>query len=366
MNNYPLLNTARYKAGRSTGFQNGGWCYDNYPELKPLDAGAAVEIAAFEGPGVITCLHVTQHLLHREAVERHFQEDGTADGAAGDGEHLERDLQAVMRETKEKSARGVVLEIYYNGRPEPAVCCTLSDFFADGCNGSAVHFSTPFLEKLPESYNCYIPLPFEKSIRIVLHNETEMDLMSYSFVEYEKLPGWEDDLLYFHAARKQDDFRLGPDTEREMITISGKGHYVGNHYSVVTTEPVFKDFFFVMEGNVEHRLDGEEDPSIDYLGTEDSFCLSWGFRDTFCGLHSGINYLKTKTLPYMLSIYRFRYSNPVLFEKSLDIKINWKHEFTMGRRNYHSPPRERVRKAFESGGCNIQYTSTHYWYQELI
>ncbi|GIV16583.1 MAG: hypothetical protein KatS3mg022_2018 [Armatimonadota bacterium] len=40
-----------------------GWCYDAYPELKPLNAGAIIPVAEAEGSGVITCIHSTQHLV---------------------------------------------------------------------------------------------------------------------------------------------------------------------------------------------------------------------------------------------------------------------------------------------------------------
>ena len=341
--------------------QNAGWRYDNYPELRQLDAGATIELAGFEGPGVITCFHITQHLLQIAETTSFFTEENRDIDVSESNQMKER-----MMENQRITSRGLIVEIFYDGHPVPAVRCPLADFFSDGCGGRAIHFSTPFMEKLPESYNCYIPMPFKKNIRITLKNETPYNYMSYSFVEYERLPEWREDLMYFHATWRQDDFCLTPDTEKDMISLNGEGHLIGNQYSVVTNEPVFEDFFFVMEGNCEHRIDGEENPSIDYLGTEDSFCLSWGFREEFCGLHSGINFLQKSALPYRLSLYRFRYQNPIRFNKALDIRINWKHEFTLGRQNYHSAPREKVRKAAENGGCKIQYSSMHYWYQTGI
>jgi len=38
---------------------NGGWCYDAYPDLKPLKAGATIPVAEIAGRGVITCIHTT-------------------------------------------------------------------------------------------------------------------------------------------------------------------------------------------------------------------------------------------------------------------------------------------------------------------
>ncbi len=349
-----FFNLAKKKEGHRIGMQNAGWCYDNYPDLSPLNAGATIELANFQGPGVVTYFHITQHLLKSDGIEDFLTTGKIPENALPDTE-----LQRV-------TSRGLILEIYYNDQKTPGVRCPLADFFADGCSGKAEHFSTPFVEKLVESYVSYLPMPFEKSIRILLHNETPYNCCSYSFVEYEKLPQWDEKLMYFHCTWRQEKFQLTPDTIKPIIYIPGSGHYIGNHYSVSTNEPVFKGFYFIMEGNNEYRIDGEKEPSLDYLGTEDSFGFAWGFRKTFCGLHSGINYVQNEELPLQLSIYRFRDQNPVIFNKSLDLQINWKHEFTNGRRNYQSMPRKIVWQAIDNGGGWVEYTTTHYWYQFSI
>ncbi len=345
---------AKRKEGYRSGMQNAGWCYDNYPDLLPLDAGATIELANVQGPGVITYLYIAQHILKSDGIK-----DMMIEGIFSETDFPDTELQRV-------TSRGLILEIYYNDQKIPGVRCPLADFFADGCSGKAEHFSTPFVEKLAETYVCHLPMPFEKSIRIILRNETPYNCANYSFVEYKKLPRWDEELLYFHCTWKQEKFQLTPDTIKPIIHISGKGHYIGSHYSIVTNEPVFKDFYFVMEGNCEYRIDGEKEPSLDYLGTECLFAFGWGFRETFCGLYSGINYLHTTELPFQLSIYRFRDQDSIIFDKSLDIQINWKHEFTYGRRNYQSILRRIVWQAINNNGGWIEYTTTHYWYQSSI
>jgi hypothetical protein len=353
----PDLSMALRRKGRSNLFQNGCWCYDNYPELKPLDAHSSVEIAHFNGPGVVRQIHVTQHLL----------KGGDGELIKGDNDALgnpdPQKLRNVMASNRLITSRGVVIEIYYDDEKAPGVRCPLADFFADGCNGRSQYYSTPFMEKVPESYNCYAAIPFRKSVRIVLHNELPHDLMSYAFVEAEALPAWRDDLLYFHATWRKDTFPLTPDTEHRIIQISRPGHLVGCQYSIVTEEPSFRDFHFVMEGNCEHRIDGEPAPTVDYLGMEDSFGFSWGFNACYCGPSSGINYLRPDALPFMLSIYRFRIRNPIMFSKGLDIRVNWKHEATNGKRDYDTPERVYLKNRAASGGCVVQLCTAYYWYQ---
>ncbi len=330
---------------------NAGWCYDNYPDLKPLDAGVTIELASIKGPGRVTCFHITQHIA---ATNQHQKSN---ESGKPQGTPAELTVQ-------EATARGLTLQVFYNDDPEPAIKCPLADFFADGCGGKSSCYSTPFVEKLPRSYNCYLPMPFEKSIRITLTNDTEYDCHSYSFIEYEKLPEWDSNLQYLHCAWINHQFQLTPDTLFDMFHIDGAGHYIGSQYSISTAEPVFKDFYFIMEGNCEHRIDGEPLPSIDYLGTEDSFGFSWGFTQVFCGQHSGINYLQTDHFPNELSIYRFRDQNPIVFNKSLDIRINWQNEFTEGKKSFQNVARNRIWQAVKEGGGWVDYATTHYWYQQ--
>ncbi len=231
----------------SQGFSNAGWTCDRYPDLPTLDAKKSMVMADLPGPGVIHALHTTRHW------------------------------------PKELAARGVVLLIYFDDDPDPAVMCPLADFFGDGCNGGSMNFSTNFIECAPGSYNCYIPMPFEKHAKVILRNDTDTNFSNYSYVEWEKLPEWKKDLGYFHATYGRKCFQLGPRSRQTFLELSGNGQLIGRQYSIATEEPMFKEFNYVMEGNNEVDIDGEK-RAIDYLGSEDSFTFSWGFQHTFAGL----------------------------------------------------------------------------------
>ena len=109
-----------------------------------------------------------------------------------------------------------------------------------------------------------------------------------------------------------------------FFAVEGTGHLLGRQYSVVTDEPLFRGFNFVMEGNNEVDIDGQP-RKLDYLGTEDSFTFSWGFQRPFAGLRAGMTLVK-HDLPAMLSIYRFHDHQPIRFNKSLRWHINWSQE----------------------------------------
>ncbi len=302
-----------------TGFANAGWKYDRYSDLPSLDAGKRMVVADLPGPGIIRHIHTTRH------------------------------------QNPAETARGVVLEIYFDESEQPAVHCPLADFFGDGCNGKSMDFSTPLIECAPWSYNCYIPMPFAKRAKVILRNDTTKDIMNYSYVEWEPLATWNESLGYFHATWSNKLFQLSKDSRIEFINIQGAGHILGRQFSVATDEPAFRGFNIVMEGNNEVNIDGEE-RAIDYLGTEDSFTFSWGFQKTFAGLRAGMPFVAPEN-PSLLSIYRFHDHQPIRFRKQLSWAINWREE-----RFFTAQPAwaERV----QADGCWVQYDTVFYWYQD--
>ncbi|MFC1737145.1 DUF2961 domain-containing protein [Candidatus Hydrogenedentota bacterium] len=320
------------------GMCNGGWNRDAYPELEPLDAGKSITIAEISGPAVITFIHITQH-----HIREHRRRDGMTD-----------------EECNRICARGIILEIYYNDVRVPAVRAPLADFFADGCCGLAEDFSSLYVEKAPGSYNSSIPMPFEGSARVVLRNETEFDINNYSYVEFEKIPSWDGDLGYFHATWKRFAFQLHAETDQHFFHADGRGHLIGRAWSICTDEPFFSGYHFVMEGNNEVRIDGEEDPRADYLGTECSFGFCWGFPRVFTGLKHGINFVQGEG-PSLLSVYRFRDTNAIGFDTSIDWRIDWTNEW-----KNNAGFQEKIAAIRDSGGVWIDYATTFYWYQDRV
>jgi hypothetical protein len=319
---------AKIRNDLRTGFANGGWNLDRYPELEPLRAGARITLADLPGPGIIRHIHTTRH--HPADV----------------------------------FARGIVLEIWFDDAASPAVMSPLADFFGDGCNGRSMDFSAEHIECAPWSYNCYFVMPFKKRARVFLRNDTDKDATNYSYVEWEKIPRWDDTYGYFHAAFRRTTFRLLKDTSETFFETAGAGHLLGRQFSVITDDPAFKGYYYVMEGNNEVDIDGRE-RALDYLGSEDSFTFSWGFRKTFAGRLAGMPLVELGEdgQPSSLSIYRFHSHMPIRFRESLKWRINWSQEKHMHR---HKEFLEggRYKASSDRGGCWVDYATVFYWYQD--
>jgi hypothetical protein len=313
---------------RQVGLANGLWYYDRYKDLEPLDPGKAVVIADLEGPGVIRQIHITQH--------PHLNEAG--------------------------QARGLVLLIYYDDEPEPAVQCPLPDFFGHGCNAKGEFFSSLLIECAPKSYNCYIPMPYRKRARVVVRNDLDKPVMSYSFVEYEKMPAWQEEWGYLHATYSRRAFQLKGDTRVTFLQLQGQGHLIGRQFSIATDEPLFHDFSYVMEGNNEVDLDGRE-RVLDYLGSEDSFTFSWGFQSQFAGLRAGMPHIDKGNV-HSLSLFRFHDHMPIRFQRELRWTIDWTYEFKTNLVGEITPYMNKIDDAAQAGGCWVDYATVFYWYQD--
>lgn len=306
---------------RRTGFANGGWNLDRYTNLAPLKAHSKIVVADLPGPAIIRHIHTTRH------------------------------------SPKELFARGIVLEIWFNDAPEPAVLSPLADFFGDGCNGNSTNFTTLLVECAPWSYNTYIPMPFASHAKVILRNDTDKDTNNYTYVEWEPMVKWDPRQGYFHATYRRDVFQLNKQTDHVFFELKGSGHLIGRQFSVITDEPLFRNFEYVMEGNNEVDIDGRE-RQVDYLGSEDSFTFSWGFQQTFAGLRAGMT-LVEKGDTGRVSLYRFHDHMPIRFGKSIRWHINWSQErhFTAGQKG------ERWDAALQGGGCWVDYAHVYYWYQ---
>jgi len=311
---------ATIRKGCPQGFANAGWKYDRYKDLPSLDAHQRMPVADLEGPGIIRHIHTTRHA------------------------------------PAELFARGIVLEIWFDDAQEPAVLCPLADFFGDGCNGASMNFTTPLIECAPWSYNSYFPMPFAKRARVFLRNDTARDTGNYSYVEWERLPAWDPSQGYFHATYARKRFQLTTASCETFLALAGSGHLVGRQFSVITDEPAFRDFNDVMEGNNEIDVDGRE-RALDYLGTEDSFTFSWGFREPFAGLRAGMPYVRLGARNE-LSIYRFHDHMPIRFDAALTWRINWQFESGLLARA------AALRTTAEQGGGWVDYATVHYWYQD--
>lgn len=179
--------------------------------------------------------------------------------------------------------RAYILRIYWDGDPQPAVECPLTDFFANGwIDNRGSCFRGPFfpLNTLPvcinpnNGLNCFWQMPFEKGFKVTLENTSAGDLCCYYQINFT-----ERDLpqrpLYFHAQYRQSDRVPLMENHTILGGVKGRGCYVGTSMAV---ELHGNDIWWG-EGEVKFFLDGDtEFPTVSSTGTEDYFLGSYDWE----------------------------------------------------------------------------------------
>jgi hypothetical protein len=240
------------------------------------------------GPGVITHMWIT--FLGPEPQE------WAPDGAANHQEML--------------------LRIYYDGNTRPAVESPVGDFFA-ACFGkrSAIN-SIPVVNDDGDSYNCFWKMPFRKSIRIEIVNESEKQIrLLYYNIDWIKKDKISEDTPYFYAQYRQE-YPVEQGKHYTILETKGKGHYVGTVLAVRSRSP---EWFG--EGDEIIAIDGEKRPSIQGTGTEDYFLSAWGLK-TCSGLYAGVPYFdQWGIVGGHTSAYRWHINDPIVFNTSIHVAI---------------------------------------------
>jgi hypothetical protein len=244
----------------------------------------------------------------------------------------------------------MLLRIYWDGNPRPAVEAPLGDFFANCFGQRSEVISTPIVVEDADSYNSYWNMPFRKSARIEIVNQSDkaINLLYYN-IDWIKLDTLAKDTPYFYAQYRQE-YPVEPGKDYVILDTKGKGHYVGTVLAVRSRSPSWFG-----EGDEKIYIDGEAKPSIWGTGTEDYFLSAWGLKTT-----------KTPTfgVPYFdqwgivgghTSAYRWHISDPLVFQKGIKVTIeHW---------GWISPDENPDYKSMSWNERQDDYSSVAYWYQ---
>ncbi len=216
-------------------------------------------------------------------------------------------------------SRALVVRMYWDGAAEPAVEAPLGDFFAVG-HGAHADVSSAMVAVSSEGRgrNCYWPMPFRKSAKITVTNESKVQKTDsfYYYLDWQKLDAAPADAQYFHAQYRQAT-PAGPG-DYTILETAGRGRYVGTVYSVQQMETGWFG-----EGDDWFYIDGEETPSLRGTGTEDYFGDAWGFR-TVNQPYYGVPLWEGYFAGDRVSAYRWHVDGPIAFNKSLRVMIEHK------------------------------------------
>ncbi|MBE7557918.1 DUF2961 domain-containing protein [bacterium] len=288
---------------------------------KNVEPGATKVLMEEKGPGVVTHIWIT--FLGPEPHQ--WARRGSAD-------HQE-----------------MLLRIYYDGDTKPGVEAPVGDFFANAFGKRSEVISLPVVVEDADSYNCFWHMPFKKSIRIEIENQSErpISLLYYNidWIKKDKLP---DDTPYFYAQYRQE-YPAVSGRDYLILETEGKGHYVGTVLSVRTRSPSWFG-----EGDEKIYIDGEPKASIWGTGTEDYFLSAWGLQTTSTPYFGTPYFDQWGIVGGHTSAYRWHINDPLVFNKS--IKVTIEHLGWIAKDEQGTDPDGWTEREDD-------YSSVAFWYQ---
>lgn len=252
-----------------------------------------------------------------------------------------------------------VMRIYWENEEFPSVEAPISAFF--GCaydenfkdrDGNYIVLNSAKILTAPgRGFNSYWEMPFAKHCRITMENRGKKEETLYYMISgwYGEIP---QDAGYFHAAYRQEH----PVTKGRAYTIidgiEGRGCFAG----VTLATGMNGNNTCWVEGEAKMYIDDDQYPSMNYTGTEDYFCGSYGFGNdiilnryqTFSGMYTGLFAIMGDNREFYngqqrFLLYRFHEKDPVYFSKNFKMTID-----NLGW----------------TGPRYDDYTSVAYWYLE--
>ncbi|AIE84001.1 glycoside hydrolase family 172 protein [Fimbriimonas ginsengisoli] len=244
----------------------------------------------------------------------------------------------------------MLLRIYWDGSKRPAVEAPVGDFFANAFGKRNEVISLPVLVEDADSYNCFWRMPFHKSARVEIVNQSDKPInLLYYNIDWIKLDRLAKDTPYFYAQYRQE-YPVKHGEDYVILDTKGKGHYVGTVLSVRTRSPMWFG-----EGDEKIYIDGEDHASIWGTGTEDYFLSAWGLKKTSTPYFGVPDFDQWGIVGGHTSAYRWHLNDPLVFQKGIRV--------TMEHFGWMSPDENPKGQTNSWNEREDDYSSVAYWYQ---
>ena len=217
----------------------------------------------------------------------------------------------------EEQRRMVKIEMFWDGEKKPAVSAPIGDFFGVGLGLSVPFDNALFSNPEGRSFNFTIPMPYRKSAKIVISNQSSSHALVWYDINYTELAQLPADALYFHAYwNRALQTELGKDYE-VLPKVKGKGRYLGTNIGVIG-DSAYRNTWFG-EGEVKIFLDGDTKlPTLVGTGTEDYIGSGWG-QGEYANRYQGSLISDSKNDLY--AFYRYHIPDPVYFHQDCKVTL---------------------------------------------
>jgi D-arabinan exo alpha-(1,3)/(1,5)-arabinofuranosidase (non-reducing end) len=240
-------------------------------------------------------------------------------GEASDTSGTVRRIWVTISDLSPAMLRGLRLDFYWDGAKQPGVSAPFGDFFGMGLGQTTTFQSALFASPQGRSFVCYVPMPFKTGMRLVVTNETDIDLRSFYYdVDYTLGDPHGDDTLYFHTYfNRENPTRLQQDYEL-LPRLEGQGRFLGVNVGVIVDQQRYGKSWWG-EGEVKIFLDDDQElPSLSGTGTEDYIGTGWMMGE-YANLYQGCLLADYEHMRYCF--YRYHIPDPVYFQRAIRVTI---------------------------------------------
>jgi len=244
----------------------------------------------------------------------------------------------------------MLLRMYWDGDPRPAVEAPLGDFFANCFGQRREVISLPVVVEDGDAYNCFWQMPFRKSARIEVVNQSDKPIsLLYYNIDWIRKKHISKDTPYFYAQYRQE-YPVEHGKDYLVLETTGKGHYVGTVLAVRTRSPAWFG-----EGDEKIYIDGESKASIWGTGTEDYFLSAWGLKAASTPYFGVPLFDQWGIVGGRTSAYRWHINDLIVFNKG--IKVSFEHF------GWLAPDETAAYKSTSWNEREDDYSSVAFWYQ---
>lgn len=121
----------------------------------------------------------------------------------------------------------MLLRMYWDSNKRPGVEAPVGDFFANSFGKRSEVISLPVIVEDADSYNCFWHMPFRKSAKVEVVNQSEKPIsLLYYNIDWIKKESVPQDTPYFYAQYRQE-YPVQNAKDYLVLETEGEGHYLG-------------------------------------------------------------------------------------------------------------------------------------------
>ncbi|MGD8237857.1 MAG: DUF2961 domain-containing protein [Armatimonadota bacterium] len=232
-----------------------------------------------------------------------------------------RHFWITLTQRDESMGKHMLLRIRADGAATPQVEMSLDHFFGVMLGHLPYRIESAPLKVLPKNgYNCYLPIPFARSCKMELTNQSDRTVTLWSMVNWH----------HYGNASRLTPYRLhatfAEETPAErlgsflMADVGGRGFVAGFVKAIRHID--LRDAWYHTGGDL-WLIDGETNPhAMRGIGVEDVFGYSFGMYES-CSEWTGTPLLRHREGddPTEVVGYRFLGPDPVAFDSSIIVRF---------------------------------------------